>query len=196
MRHAADISFPPDEQPVRSSNLLEESERRKILIDWNATAYPVAQTTLPLLFEQQVERSPDAPALLFEDETFSYAEVNQRANRLAHHLISNGIGPENIVGLAIDRSPDLVIALLAVLKAGAAYLPLDPNYPEARINFMIGDARPVRIITNSCFLARLPCQSPLLLLDDPATRSALINSRTTNLTDEDRLLPLTPLNSG
>ena len=115
-------------QPIGSLNLLEAAERRQILVDWNATAHHVPDTTLPALFEQQVERSPDAVALVGEDTSLSYHELNVRANRLAHHLIKIGVGPESIVALALERSIEMVSSILGIVKAGAAYLPLDPNF--------------------------------------------------------------------
>ena len=118
-------------QPIGRIELLEPEERQQILIDWNATACEVPDTTLPGLFEAQVERSPQAIALVFEESTLSYAELNAQANRLAHLLISRGIGPETLVALALPRSIEMVVTLLAILKAGAAYLPLDPDYPRS-----------------------------------------------------------------
>ena len=182
-------------QPIGSLNLLDAVERRQILVDWNATAHLVPETTLPVLFEQQVERSPDAVALVGEDTSLSYHELNVRANRLAHHLIKIGIGPESIVALALERSIETVSSILAIMKAGAAYLSLDPVYPAGRLSFMIQDAKPVCVVTNATIAARLPNHLPHLLLDDPPTRAALDQSSIKNPTDQDRIRPLTPLNS-
>lgn len=182
-------------QPIGALNLLETAERRQILVDWNATAHLVPETTLPVLFEQQVERSPDAVSLVFEDTSLSYHELNIRANRLAHHLIKIGVGPESIVALALERSVETVSSILGILKAGAAYLPLDSDYPSARLSFMIQDAKPVCVVTNATIAARLPHHLPHLVLDDPPTRTALDQSSIKNPTDQDRIRPLTPLNS-
>ena len=92
-----------------------------------------------------MERSPEAIALVFEESTLSYAELNAQANRLAHLLIGRGIGPENLVALALPRSIEMVVGLLAILKAGAAYLPLDPDYPVERLAYMLQDATGLRI---------------------------------------------------
>ena len=100
---------------------------------------------LPALFEAQVRRTPQATALWYEGITVSYAELNLRANRVAHILIDAGIGPEDIVALALPRSIELVAVLLAILKAGAAYLPLDPEYPPERLAFMLEDAAPAAL---------------------------------------------------
>ena len=116
-------------QPIGRLELLAFEERRQLLVDWNDTAREVPDTTLPALFEAQVERSPEATALVFEESTLSYAELNAQANRLAHLLISRGVGPEDLVALALPRSIEMVVGLLAILKAGGAYLPLDPDYP-------------------------------------------------------------------
>ena len=93
------------------------------------------------------ERSPEAIALVFEETTLSYAQLNAQANRLAHLLIGRGIGPENLVAVALPRSIEMVVGLLAILKAGAAYLPLDPDYPAERLAYMLGDAQPACVLT-------------------------------------------------
>ncbi|WP_175888457.1 AMP-binding protein, partial [Burkholderia contaminans] len=93
------------------------------------------------LFEQQVERTPDAVAIVFDDAALTYAELNLRANRLAHHLVALGVGPDSLVGVAMERSLDMSVALLAILKAGGAYVPVDPEYPAERVRFMIDHAQ-------------------------------------------------------
>ncbi|MEE1743043.1 AMP-binding protein, partial [Streptomyces sp. JV184] len=107
-------------------------------------------TTLPDLFEAQVGRTPDAAAVVFgsgtEREALSYAELNARANRLAHLLMAEGVGPEDLVAICLPRSVDLVVSLLAVVKAGAAYLPLDPDYPVERLVATLADGRPMALI--------------------------------------------------
>ena len=133
--------------------LLTQAERQLLLLDWNATrqAYP-HDICLPQLFEAQVARTPDAIALVSQDEQFSYHDLNCRANQLAHLLLAHGIGPEHIVGLCLERSPDLLIALLAILKTGAAYLPLDPRYPTQRLAFMLADAHASLLLTHQSWL--------------------------------------------
>ncbi len=147
------------EDPARaigSLDILSPAERRTILTDWNDTARDIPDITLPELFAEQATRTPDAVALVYEDRTLSYRELDQRANQLAHHLRSLGAAPETIVGVCVERSFDMVIALLAILKAGAAYLPLDPDYPAERLAFMLQDAGAPVLVTQSSLRARLP----------------------------------------
>ncbi|AVA24298.1 non-ribosomal peptide synthetase [Rhizobium sp. NXC24] len=175
-------------RPISSFELLAPAERRQIVEEWNATARPVPETTLPALFEQQVCRSPAATALIFEDQELSYAKLDARANRLAHHLIGLGIGPDQVVAICLERSPEMVVALLAILKAGAAYLPLDPGYPEARLGFMLDDAGPAALVTTSALAARLPATGPVrLLLDEPQLRATIAAAPATPPTDADRV---------
>jgi nonribosomal peptide synthetase DhbF len=105
--------------------------------------------SLPSLFERQVRRSAGAIAVEFEQASLTYEALNSRANRLAHHLIDAGIGPEDIVAVALPRSLDLIVAVLGILKSGAAYLPLDLQYPADRLGFMIDDANPKCILAGS-----------------------------------------------
>ena len=135
--------------------MLAPSERSTILELWNATAQPVAAATLPELFAAQALRTPDALALVFEERALGYAELDAHANQLAHHLRSLGVGPETVVGLCVERSPEMVIGLLGILKAGAAYLPLDPGYPAERLAFMLSDAQAAVLVTQSGLPERL-----------------------------------------
>ena len=181
-------------QPIGRIDILEQEERQQILIDWNDTACEVPHTTLPGLFEAQVERSPEATALVFEESTLSYAELNAQANRLAHLLIGRGIGPENLVAIALPRSIEMVVTLLGILKAGAAYLPLDPEYPLERLSYMLGDAQPACVLTSARISERLPEGIARLLLDHPETAGALAQSPETNPSDAERIEPLSPHN--
>ncbi|HEX2569781.1 MAG TPA: non-ribosomal peptide synthase/polyketide synthase [Polyangia bacterium] len=145
------------ERPLAELPLLREDERRTLLEEWNQAhaAYPL-DTCVHDLFRAQATRDPDAPALRFGDEVLTYRELDLRSNQLACELQARGIGPERLVGLCLDRSPDLVVSLLAVLKAGGAYLPLDPAYPAERLAFMIEDARPALLVTERRLLESLP----------------------------------------
>jgi nonribosomal peptide synthetase DhbF len=171
-------------------DILEPPERRQLLEEWNATESEVAAATLPELFEVQVARSPEAVALVFEESKLRYAELNVRANRLAHLLISRGIGPEQVVGLALPRSLEMVISLLGILKTGAAYLPLDPEYPAERLAYMLQDAEPGCVVTTARIGERLPEGVEQILLDDSETALALAQSRESNPSDAQRLQPL------
>ncbi len=136
-------------QTVSALSLLTPQERTLVLEQWNATAsvYP-RDRCIHELFVERVQRSPDAVALACGELQVTYAELNRRANRLAHHLQELGIGPEVPVGVYLDRSPELVVAVLAILKAGGAYVPLDPAYPQARIQFMLDDAGAPAVIVD------------------------------------------------
>ena len=132
-----------DAAPVWRLPLLTEAERAGQLESWNATAAPVpAVRCVHALFEEQVERSPDAVALVSGTQRLSYGELNARANRLAHHLIERGVGPDSLVAICAERSPQMIVALLAVLKAGGAYVPLDPNSPLERLADILEDSAP------------------------------------------------------
>jgi amino acid adenylation domain-containing protein len=152
----ADIVAKP-EQRISSLTLLTETERRQLLVEWNATAtdYP-KRKCLHELFEGQVKRSPEAVAVLFEDQPLTYLELNRRANRLAHYLMRRGVGPETLVGILVERSMEMVIAVLGILKAGGAYLPLDPAYPEERLAFILKDSRASILLTEKQRMRGLP----------------------------------------
>src|SRR6202000_393061 len=137
-----------------------------ILYDWNDTAHAIPAITLPALFEAQVERTPMATALVFEDASLSYVELNRRANQLAHHLIAQGVGPESLVGIALPRSFEMIVSLLGVLKAGAGGLPRASGDPHQRLVFMLTEAQPFCVLTDSAVAAQLSPNIPLLLLDD------------------------------
>ncbi len=160
-------------RPLSTLDVLAPAERRQLLHDWNGTARDVPATTVPELFEAQVARTPDAPAVVHAGVTVSYAELNARANRLARHLVTLGAGPERLVAIAMPRSPDLIVALLAVLKSGAAYVPLDPAYPVDRVGFLLADTCPVAVLTTVAAGRGLPDGPPRVPLDDPAIVAAV-----------------------
>ena len=137
--------------------LLTEVERKQLLLDWNETHADYPQhATVQSLFEAQVESTPDAIALIFKDKALTYAELNAKSNRLAHHLIALGVGPEVLAGVCLERSIDMIVALLAILKAGGAYLPLDAGYPKARLAFMLEDSNAPVLIAQKHLQTSLP----------------------------------------
>src|SRR6201999_2268798 len=170
--------------PIGNIDILDAAERGRVLVEWNDTARAVPQTTLPALIEAQVARRGDAIALVCEDTTLSYAALNARANQLAHLLIAQGAGPEQIVALALPRSAELIVGLVAIIKSGAAYLPLDPDYPADRLAFMLADAKPVCLITSNAVAQRLPEAAPRLVLDHPDTIGLIARQPDTNPRDQ------------
>jgi amino acid adenylation domain-containing protein len=181
----------PD-RPVSALEILSPRERHQILVQWNDASKDAPPATLTELVQQQAARTPAAIALVYGQATMSYAELDARANRLARHLVSLGAGPEQLVAVAIDRSAELVIAILAVLKSGAAYLPVDPGYPADRIDFMMSDAAPVVALTTRAARLRLPDDPSQVLLDDPALTAALERLPDGDLADADRAGPVFP----
>ncbi len=137
-------------QAVDRLPILSAAERHRVLYEWNDTRtdFP-ADKCVHELFEAQVEKTPDAVAVVFENDSLSYAELNARANRLAHHLRELGVRPDNRVAICLERSFQMIVALLAVLKAGGAYVPLDPDYPVERLRFMLDDSGPIALLTQS-----------------------------------------------
>nr|APD71884.1 non-ribosomal peptide synthetase 6 [Streptomyces sp.] len=187
--------------PIGDIDVLGPQERHRVLEEWNDTAAELSGATLPALFEAQAARTPDAVALLTEDGAdacaeLTYAELNARANRLAHRLIAAGAGPERFVALALPRSAELVVAMLAVLKTGAGYLPVDPDYPADRIAHMLSDARPVLVVTEPDFDTDIETGDTQRLVLDPASAGGSADGAApwpaTDPSDEDRLAPLTP----
>ncbi|MFD5259247.1 amino acid adenylation domain-containing protein, partial [Streptomyces bobili] len=182
---------------ISSIDILDPAERHQLLSEWNNTARDIPATVLPQLFEAQATSRPDALAVTFQGRELSYEELNARANRLARHLIRHGAGPEQVVALAIPRSLDLVVVLLAILKAGAGYLPIDPDYPTDRIAYMLQDASPVLLLTDTATATRLldirtEQSPPLVLIDHEDIHATLETKATHNVTDSERTTPLLP----
>ena len=153
---------------VSTLPLLDETELAKIVVDWNATdvAYPLETATLHGLIEAQVKLTPDATAVIFEQERLTYRELDHRANQLANHLLGRGIGTEAKIGVCMERSAEMVVALLGILKAGAAYVPFDPEYPAERIAYMMEDARVPVLLTQARLRSKVPShRSTTICLD-------------------------------
>ena len=135
---------------LETLDILPAGERHQLLYGWNETGAEFPHDKcIHELFEEQVERDPDAVAVVFEDTSLSYGELNRRANQLAHHLCSLGVGPDKPVAICVERSLEMIVGLLAILKAGGAYVPLDPSYPEDRIRFMLEDSAPAVLLRQS-----------------------------------------------
>ncbi|BCL84580.1 non-ribosomal peptide synthetase [Ktedonobacteria bacterium brp13] len=157
----------PDHR-VSEISLLNAAERAQILAQWNDTqsTFP-ADTCVQQLIEAQVERTPDAVAVIFEGQPLTYRQLNSRANQLAHLLQAEGVGPETLVGVSMERSLELVVALLAILKAGGAYVPLDPSYPTERLRYLLEDAGVALVLTQSRFTQQLVHEGVKLICLDP-----------------------------
>jgi aspartate racemase len=166
------------EQRISELPLLSEAERRKLLVEWNDTRtdYP-AHKCIQELFEQQVERTPDAVALICDHRQLSYRELNSQANRLAGYLRKHGVAADTRVAICLQRSPEMIVALLAILKAGGAYVPLDPEYPKTRLEFMLADARASALVTERALLNDLPAGAmETICVDDLLTELAFEGS--------------------
>ncbi|MCW2917388.1 MAG: amino acid adenylation domain protein, partial [Actinomycetia bacterium] len=171
-------------QPIGAVHVLADAERHQLLHGWNDTAVAVSPATLPELFAAQVARTPGDTAVVAGEVVLSYAELDARSNRLARHLIALGVGPEDVVALALPRTDELIVAALAVLKAGAAYQPIDLAYPADRIGYMLDDAGPACVVATRGFASAVP-QVLIDELDLDAYDAATV-------TNADRVAPLLP----
>jgi len=161
----------PD-QRISTLEILTDQEKELLLERWNATAvsYPTNEC-IHELFEAQAEKTPRATAIVFEDKTITYRDLNERANQLAHHLQSLGVGPESFVGICVERSIEMIVSLMAVLKAGGAYVPLDPAAPAERLTFMINDAGIKVLIIQQELLPKLPSHDAVVVRLDAGWQS-------------------------
>ncbi len=157
--------------------ILKESQKH-LLIEWNHTQtdYP-QQACIHQLFEAQVEKTPDAVALIFNNQHLTYRDLNSRANQLAKHLQSLGVGAETLVGICIERSLEMVVALLAILKAGGAYVPLDPGYPQERLAFMLSDTQVSVLLTQKELVAKLPVHTAFVICLDADWNTIALNKK-------------------
>jgi non-ribosomal peptide synthetase component F len=165
-------------------DMLPADERAQLRGLYGERASIATERCLHQVFEARVAAMPEAEAVRFEGESLSYAQLNRRANRLAHHLRAQGVGPERIVAVCLERSADLVVGLLAVLKAGGAYLPIDPACPAERFAYMLADAAPVALLTQESVRERVPAgdfalvsldAGDAMLAAQPADNPALLN---------------------
>ena len=143
------------ECPIGRLNLMGAEERQMVVVEWNETRRDYAnQKSVPQLFEEQVKQTPDAIAVEFGDQSLTYAELNSQSNRLARYLRSQGVIAETLVGISVERSFEMIVGLLAILKAGSAYVPLDPHYPAERLSLLVADTCPALILTQSALEPR------------------------------------------
>ncbi|MGH8451057.1 amino acid adenylation domain-containing protein, partial [Pseudomonas sp.] len=155
--------------------MLSAPQTHALLQAWNAPATVGELQAVHRLFEAQVLRQPEHPALVLDDQVISYGELNRQANRLAHYLIAQGVGPDVLVGIAVERSFAMVVSLLAVLKAGGAYVPLDPEYPRERLVHMLDDSAVQWVLTQSHLRTRLPLSAQLSTLDIDLADAQLVS---------------------
>ncbi|MFD4263997.1 amino acid adenylation domain-containing protein, partial [Streptomyces sp. NPDC058534] len=161
---------------VGQVEVLSEAERHQVVAGWNATVEPVPDVTWVELFAEQVVRDPGAVAVVCGDERLSYGELDERAGRLAGVLVGRGVGPESVVGVVLERSVDVVVALLGVWKAGGAYVFVDPSYPVERVGVVLAEAEPVCVVTVGALAGGLPdgLGVPVVCLDDAGVASAAV----------------------
>jgi amino acid adenylation domain-containing protein len=166
---------------IRELPLLTEAERHRLLLEWNDTHAPLpSEQCLHQLIEAQVERAPEAIAMMHGDQRLSYEELNRRANRLAHYLRAQGVGPDQLVGVCLERSAEMVVALLGILKAGGAYLPLDPSHPAERVVSILNDARVGIVVTQQHFAERF-CSVGTRIVCTDTEASAIARAKDSNL---------------
>ncbi|MGW1689003.1 AMP-binding protein, partial [Streptomyces albidoflavus] len=192
--HVLEQSVVQADRAVSTLGILLPGERERLIADNAEVAGMVSGVTLPELFERQVVRAPDAVALVSGGVGLSYGELDARANRLARYLIGRGVGPESVVAVVLERSVEQVVALLGVVKAGGAYLPVDPSYPAERIAYMLHDARPVAAVTIGDLSLVLPPQLPHVVLDSRQTRQDVSARPSTPVTRAEQIVPLCPAN--
>ncbi|MFE7610156.1 amino acid adenylation domain-containing protein [Streptomyces celluloflavus] len=191
------VAEAPGTRIARLPLLDPEAERRMLRLGSAGTragvAVPPPADSLPVLFERQAARTPDTPAVSDGPVSLTYRELNERANRWARLLLAHGVGPESRVAVALPRGADLVVALLAVVKAGGCYVPLDPEYPADRVRHILGDSAPDALVSHADVLAGLPtAELPVLDLAAPGLREAAAEHSPADLTDAERRAPLGP----
>jgi amino acid adenylation domain-containing protein len=165
------------EQPVARLPMLTPAEHQQIVIDWNENPSPRIQSSVVEMFESQVARTPDATAVVSGGEELTYDQLNERANQLAHYLLTLGVRPETLVGISVRRSFDMIVGLFGILKAGAAYLPIDPAYPKARVTEILDDSCITILVTEKRVLADFDRIKPTVICLDSDCESIALHSR-------------------
>ncbi|MFD7033844.1 amino acid adenylation domain-containing protein, partial [Streptomyces sp. NPDC059917] len=171
---------------IGAVDVLDEDERRRVLVEWNDTAAEVPRATVVELFEERVSRAPDAVAVVADGAEVSYAELDARADRMARYLVDRGVGAESLVAVVLERGVDLMVALLGILKAGAAYLPIDPTYPAERVAYMLDDAEPAVVLGAAGTVGAVPASAPLVIVDTAEFARALDDAAARPSTAGDR----------
>ena len=169
------------EQPISDLPLLTPQKRHQLLIEWNDTEtdYP-ADKSIHQLVEEQAEKTPDAVAVVYENQGLTYRDLNAKANQLAHYLKKLGVGPDVLVGICVERSLEMIVGLLGIVKAGGAYVPLDPGYPKERLEFMLEDTDVAVLLTQEHLLKLFADQNRQVIcldreLNEVAKRAQLEN---------------------
>jgi len=156
-KRLVDAAIAEPNLPLYRLEMLEDAEKQQIILEWNSTQREyAAQDALHTAFETQATRTPEAPAVVCGSESLGYRGLNEHANRLAHYLMKLGVGPESRVGVCVERSPEMIVAMLAVLKAGAVYVPLDPKYPAERLSYMLEDSQAKVLLTEHVLFQNMP----------------------------------------
>ena len=172
------------QEPIGTLSLLTERERHQLLVEWNKTDTAYSdKKCIHQLFEEQVERTPNNLAVVFENESLTYRELNNRANQLAHYLQQLGVKSDTLVGICVERSLEMIVGLLGILKAGGAYLPLDPEYPQERLSFMLEDSQ-VEVLLTQNKLVKLLAQNQeyIVCLDSDWQNISQTNQNNLNIT--------------
>nr|CAJ18237.2 non-ribosomal peptide synthetase B [Actinoplanes friuliensis] len=191
LRVCAGVTADPD-VPVSRVDVLDDADRDRVLRHWNRAPHPVAADLVPDRLARQAAARPGELAVLADSAELTYGELDAAANRLARHLIGLGAGPEQVVAIALPRTPGMVVAMVAALKTGAAYLTLDPAVPDQRLRAVVADCGAVAVVTDTAIAPRLDGTSRAVVLDDPATAAAVTGQPGTAITDADRRGPLDP----
>jgi amino acid adenylation domain-containing protein len=178
-KRLVDAAISEPNLPLYQLEMLEEAEKQQILLEWNSTQREyTAEDALHMAFETQAARTPEAPAVICGSQSLSYQELNERANRLAHYLMKLGVGHETRVGICLERGTEMIAAMLAVLKAGAAYVPLDPKYPAERNSYMLEDSQAKALLTQHVLFQHVPSFAGAVVeLDSQQTEIAAMSSQ-------------------
>lgn len=185
----------PDQSVSATEVIFLAGERDRILVESNRSDRGVTAVSVVERFERQVKTDPDATALAAATTRVSYRALDERANRFARLLIEQGVGSESRVAVMLDRSVELVVALLGIIKAGAAYVPIDPAYPRGRIAFMVTDTAPSVVVTQTAYRDQVPANSRVLVIDDPSTEHRAAQLSVDPVHDSARGGPLSPVNA-